>query len=134
MTALKDIIRDYRFKEFLRFCIVGVLASAIQYGVYFILQIFFSSPLWLSIDYTVGYVVSLICNYFLTTFFTFKSNVSVKHTAGFGLSHVVNYTIHMVFFNLFIGCGVDQRLAPILVLLIAVPTNFTILHFVFRRK
>lgn len=134
MDTVKKITKDYRFGEFMRFCIVGVVASAIQYGVYFLLQIFLSSPLWLSIDYTIGYVVSLVCNYFMTTFFTFKSNVSIKHTAGFGLSHIVNYTLHIVLFNLFLTAGIDQRIAPILVLLVAVPINFIILHFVFRKK
>jgi len=134
MDMVKKITHDYRFGEFIRFCIVGTLAATIHYGIYFLLQLFFTSTLWLSIDYTIGYVVSLVCNYFMTTYFTFKSNVSVKHTAGFGFSHVVNYTLHIALFNLFIGIGIDQRIAPILVLLVAVPTNFTILHFVFRKK
>ena len=120
--------------EFVRFCIVGVIAAGIHYLVYFLLQLIDGGSVWLSIAYTIGYIVSLVCNFFLTTYFTFRSKVSVKKAAGFSFSHIVNYTLHMVLFNLFISLGINRLIAPILVLMIAVPTNFTILHFVYRKK
>ena len=90
--------------------------------------------LWVSIGYTIGYVVSLVCNFFMTTYFTFRSKVTVGKAAGFSGSHLINYTLHIVLFNLFICLGVHRLITPILVLMIAVPTNFTILHFVYRKK
>lgn len=123
-----------KIQEFIRFCIVGVIASGIHYLVYCLLQLIYSGSLWLSIAYTIGYIVSLVCNFFMTTYFTFRSKVSVGKAAGFGGSHIINYTLHMVLFNLFITLGIDRLIAPILVLMIAVPTNFTILHFVYRNK
>ena len=123
-----------KLREFVRFCIVGVIAAGIHYLVYFLLQLIDGGRVWLSIAYTIGYIVSLVCNFFLTTYFTFRSKVSVKKAAGFSFSHIVNYTLHMVLFNLFISLGINRLIAPILVLMIAVPTNFTILHFVYRKK
>ena len=123
-----------KLREFVRFCIVGVIAAGIHYLVYFLLQLRDGGSVWLSIAYTIGYIVSLVCNFFLTTYFTFRSKVSVKKAAGFSFSHIVNYTLHMVLFNLFISLGINRLIAPILVLMIAVPTNFTILHFVYRKK
>ena len=123
-----------KLREFVRFCIVGVIAAGIHYLVYFLLQLIDGGSVWLSIAYTIGYIVSLVCNFFLTTYFTFRSKVSVKKAAGFSFSHIVNYTLHIVLFNLFISFGIDRLIAPILVLFIAVPTNFTILHFVYRKK
>ena len=123
-----------KLREFVRFCIVGVIAAGIHYLVYFLLQLIDGGSVWLSIAYTIGYIVSLVCNFFLTTYFTFRSKVSVKKAAGFSFSHIVNYTLHMVLFNLFISLGINRLIAPILVLMIAVPTNFTILHFVHRKK
>ena len=78
--------------------------------------------------------MSLVCNFFMTTYFTFRSKVSVGKAAGFSFSHIVNYTLHIVLFNLFISMDIHRLIAPILVLMIAVPTNFTILHFVYRKK
>ena len=131
-----DVLREEnnKLREFVRFCIVGVIAAGIHYLVYFLLQLIDGGSVWLSIAYTIGYIVSLVCNFFLTTYFTFRSKVSVKKAAGFSFSHIVNYTLHMVLFNLFISLGINRLIAPILVLMIAVPTNFTILHFVYRKK
>lgn len=123
-----------RILEFARFCIVGVIAAGIHYGVYYLMQLFLKGGLWLSVDYTVGYVVSLVCNFFMTTWFTFRSHVSAGRAAGFGFSHLVNYTLHIVLFNLFISLSVHRLLAPVLVLTVAVPTNFLILRFVYNYK
>lgn len=126
--------KNEKLHEFVRFCIVGMIASAIQYLVYYLLQLIDGGQLWLSIAYTIGYVVSLVCNFFMTTYFTFRSKVSVGKTAGFGFSHIINYTLHMVLLNLFLSLGIHRLIAPILVLMIVVPTNFTILHFVYHKK
>ena len=76
------------FGELIRFGIVGVIAVAIHYGVYWILQH------WINVNvaYTIGYFV----------------------------------------INFFLWIGMHRLLAPFAVLLIAVPTNFLIVRFVFK--
>ena len=123
-----------KLMQFVRFCIVGTVAAAIHYAVYYLLQLVTEGGLWLTVDYTAGYLVSLVCNFFMTTFFTFRSHVSAGKAAGFGASHVVNYSIHIVLFNIFMALGVHRLVAPVLVLIVAVPTNFLILRFVYRKK
>lgn len=116
--------------EFLRFCIVGVIAAGIHYGIYFLLQYCIE----VNIAYTVGYLIALICNFFLTSYVTFRSNPSPKKAAGFGVSHLINYLLHMCLFNTFLWMGVSRLLAPVLVLMVAVPTNFILLRWVFTHK
>lgn len=123
-----------KLMQFVRFCIVGTIAAAIHYGVYYLMQLWLSEGIWLSVDYTIGYAVSLVCNFFMTTYFTFRSHVSAGKAAGFGFSHVVNYTLHIVLFNLFMAMGIHRLLAPVLVLMVAVPTNFLILRYVYRKR
>lgn len=123
-----------KLMQFVRFCIVGTVAAAIHYAVYYLLQLVTEGGLWLTVDYTAGYLVSLVCNFFMTTYFTFRSRPSAGKVAGFGFSHVVNYTLHIVLFNLFMALGVHRLVAPVLVLMVAVPTNFLILRFVYRKK
>lgn len=123
-----------KLMQFVRFCIVGTIAAAIHYGVYYLMQLWLSEGIWLSVDYTIGYAVSLVCNFFMTTFFTFRSHVSAGKAAGFGFSHVVNYTLHIVLFNLFMALGIHRLLAPVLVLMVAVPTNYLILRYVYRKR
>lgn len=116
--------------EFVRYCIVGTIAAGLHYGVYYLLQMYIN----VNIAYTLGYVASFVCNFFLTSYLTFRSKPSLKKAAGFGASHLVNYFLHMGLFNLFLWLGVSKELAPLLVLAIAVPTNFMLLRLVFRYK
>ncbi|MDY4852123.1 MAG: GtrA family protein [Prevotella sp.] len=132
--SVSKLLKNENAQQFARFCIVGVIAAGIHYLVYCLMQMIHDGSLWLSIAYTIGYVVSLVCNFFMTTYFTFRSKVTVGKAAGFSGSHLINYTLHIVLFNLFICLGVHRLITPILVLMIAVPTNFTILHFVYRKK
>jgi putative flippase GtrA len=129
-NRLIQLVHHEKFAEFMRYCIVGTIAAAIHYGVYYLLQRFIN----INIAYTVGYCVSLVCNFFLTSYFTFRTGPSAKKVAGFGVSHLVNYLLHISLFNLFIYAGVHRLLAPVFVLMIVVPINFVLLHFVFKSK
>lgn len=88
----------------------------------------------LNLGMTVGYIVSVVCNFYLTTYFTFRSKASVKKAAGFGMSHAINYTLQIALVNLFSFFGADRLVAPILAMGCAMPINFTILHFIYREK
>ena len=121
-----------KLMQFVRFCIVGTVAAAIHYGVYYLMQLFLKGGVWLSVDYTVGYVVSLVCNFFMTTHFTFRSHVSAGKAACFGFSHLVIFSLHIVLFNIFVAVGIHRLGAPVLVRMVAGPTNFLILRMVYR--
>jgi putative flippase GtrA len=117
-------------KEFIRFAIVGVIATAIHYGLYYLLN------RWINVNvaYTIGYVVSLCCNFFLTAYFTFRSEANAKRGAGFLFSHGVNYLIHMGLLNLFLWIGLPENIAPVPVFAIAIPVNFLLVRTVFKNK
>lgn len=138
---LHDIWNNPQFREFIRFGIVGVVAVGIHYGVYLLL-------LWMmgidwrgaagietrtNIAYTIGYIVSLGCNLWLTAHFTFRETITWKRSGGFILSHAVNYLIHFVLLNVYLYIGVAEWLAPFLVLLIAVPVNFILVRTAFKK-
>jgi putative flippase GtrA len=116
--------------EFVRYCIVGVIATAIHYSVYYVLQ----KHINVNIAYTIGYLTSFICNYFMTSHFTFRSSPSVKNALGFGTGHLLNYTLHIVLLNFYLYLGVSKLIAPFFVLAIVVPTNFIVLRFFFKHK
>ncbi len=122
------ITKDNLF-EFVRFGLVGSVATAIHFGVYNLLK----GIMDLSLAYTIGYIVSFIVNYLLSARFTFKKKTSVKNGFGFGGAHVFNYLLQMGLLHLFLYIGVKPWLAPVPVYCIAIPTNFLIVRFVFRR-
>ena len=133
MEIIKSVFHSKSKRyQFIRYCTVGSLAAGIHYGVYFVLQEY--ELVNLNIAYTIGYATSFICNFFMTSYFTFRSNPSLKKAFGLGGSHLVNYLIHMGQFNLFLSLDVNQEIAPLFVLAVAVPVNFVMLRFVFKHK
>lgn len=116
--------------EFIRFVIVGTIATALHYGLYFVLQ----QVINVNVAYSIGYIVSFIANFYLTAFFTFRKKPSWKKAIGFGGAHLVNYLLHMGLLNLFLWSGLSKALAPIPVFAIAIPVNFLLVRFVFKYK
>ncbi len=72
--------------EVIRFSFVGLLVTAIHYGVY----LFFNLWIQASVAYPIGYLLSFICSYLLSNYFTFKTKPNVKNGFGFALSHLIN--------------------------------------------
>jgi putative flippase GtrA len=115
--------------EIIRFGVVGVIATAIQYLVYWVL-IHWINP---AISLPIGYVVSFIFNFFASTKFTFRVKANVKHGAGFAFSHIINMTMQVVLLKLFLFLGISEQLAPIPVFCICIPTNFILVRFFLKR-
>ena len=116
--------------EFVRFVMVGIFATALHYGLYFVLQ-------WVinvNIAYTLGYALSFIANFYLTAYFTFGRKPSWRKAFGFGGAHLCSYLLHMGLLNLSLWMGIPNPLASITVYAIANPVNFLLVRFVFKRK
>lgn len=121
--------RAGKFHEFLRFACVGLVATALHYGLYFVLQYVIN----VNVAYTLGYAISFVANFYLTAYFTFGRKPSWGKALGFGGAHLVNYLLHIVFLNLFLWMGIPQTVAPLPVFAIAIPVNFLLVRFVFNR-
>lgn len=117
------------FFELVRFGAVGVVATALHYGVYWLLH----GVMDVNVAYTLGYLVSFVANYVLSARFTFRKKKSVKNGLGFACAHLFNYLLQISLLNFFIWLGVSKVLAPVPVYCVAIPTNFLIVRFVFRK-
>jgi len=116
--------------EFLRFAIVGIVATGITYALYYVLQKYIN----VNIAFTIGYIISFVSNFYLTSYFTFRVKPSFNKLFGLGGAHIVNYLLQMVLLNLFLHIGVSKIFAPIPVFAIAIPINFILVRFVFKSK
>lgn len=125
---LSKLLNRQTIGEAFRFAVVGVLAVAIHYAIYWILQY------WIDVNvaFTIGYVLSFFANYYLSAHFTFREHTSAKNGAGFAGAHIFNYLLQLSLFNFFLWAGVNRLLAPLAVYSISVPTNFLIVRFVFK--
>jgi putative flippase GtrA len=115
--------------EIIRFGIVGVAATGLQYLIYWIL-IHWIGP---SASMTIGYAISFVFNFIASTHYTFKVKASPKHGLGFAFSHLINYLLQIVTLNLFLYLGVSKQLAPVPMFCVCVPVNFLLVRFFLKR-
>ncbi len=118
-----------RVPEFVRFILVGVFATALHYGIYLLLQRLIN----VNIAYTLGYALSFIANFYLTAYFTFGKKPSWGKAFGFGGAHLFNYLLHIGLLNIFLWLGLPKPFAPVPVFVIAIPVNFLLVRFAFKR-
>jgi putative flippase GtrA len=146
MTLLRDTYnrlstsQKEKLGEVVRFGIVGLTATLIQYAIYWLLIHAYApsggaaaAHTWATVAMTVGYLVSFAFNFVASTRFTFRVKASAKKGAGFALSHVVNYLLQMLTLNLFLWLGVPKQWAPIPMFCICVPVNFLLVRFFLKR-
>lgn len=115
--------------EAVRFGAVGVIATALHYALYYLL-LNVVSP---TAAFTIGYAVSFVCNYVLSSRYTFRVKLSVQRFTGFALSHLVNYFVGLALLQLFLWIGFSPTLAPLPTFVIAVPINFLLVRFALTR-
>jgi len=119
-----------RIFEIIRFGCVGTTSMIIHYAIYYVLLPYIDK----NIAYTIGYFLSFLCNFLLSSYFTFKVKPSVKRFMRFTVSHGINYFVYIGLFNFFLWIGVPAELAPLPVYLIAVPVSFLLVRFALKKK
>ena len=138
---IKEISSNPKMHEFVRFCIVGVIAMGLHYAIYLALLWMMGMELtagrgtdWrATLAYTIGYAFALVVNMWLTAKFTFKEKLSVKRGGGFLLSHAINYVLEVGLLNLFLWMHIAEWLSPLLALSISVPVNFILVRTAFKK-
>lgn len=143
---MKDIInhlgdkRRQQLGEVVRFGIVGVTATLLQYFIYWLLlrlaihwDVAAGTHTLSTVAMTIGYVVSFIYNFIASTRFTFRVKANARRGAGFLFSHVVNYSLQMLTLNLFLLLGISKQWAPIPMFCVCVPINFLLVRFFLKR-
>lgn len=141
MLERMDTAKRRKLGEVVRFGIVGVIATALQYVVYLAMMPLLGyvvSESWsdhglVTVANTVAYAISFAFNFIASTRYTFKVKATAKRGAGFTLSHVVNYTMQTLLLNLFVGLGLSKQLAMLPTLAVCIPVNFVLVRFFLKR-
>lgn len=126
--------------EVVRFGIVGGIATAIQYAIYWVLIQFIGDDMSVARQHfltsaamTVGYAISFVFNFFASTRFTFRVKANAKRGAGFLFSHCVNYFLQMLTLNFFMFIGLPSKIAGLLMFCVCIPVNFLLVRFFLKR-
>lgn len=116
--------------EVVRFGLVGVFATAFHYGLYLLLRLVILAD----VAYALGYFISFVANFYLTARFTFGTAPSWRKFWGMSGAHGVNFLLHLGLFRLFSYAGIPEVYVPFPVYAVAIPVNFLLVRFVFRKK
>lgn len=117
-------------REFLKFAITSGIATGIHYGLYYLFLH------WIGVNpaYTIGYIASIVCNYFMTARITFRTGESAGNAIGYVVCHLINYGVHMGLLNFFINVvGMGRLWAFVPTYAIAGTLNFFLLRLVFKK-
>lgn len=130
IRKLKELITsDSRVSEILRFCMVGGLATAIQYGIY---VVFVDAVHVKAVPSTlISYSISFIFNYLLSSYFTFHKKPSTQNMLGFVSSHAINMGLQTGIVAIFKGI-VGNTLALLPAFAICIPVNYLMVRYAFN--
>lgn len=129
MRIINIIKKESKIGEFLRFILVGGIATGIHYGIYLIV---YTLGISFTISYTLGYGISFIFNYIASNYFTFKTNPNTKSGVKFVGAHCCNYLLQLILLNIYIYIGISQVIAPIGVFVVAIPINFILVRIALK--
>lgn len=117
--------------EFIKFCIVGMIATAIDTVLFYIFRLYFNYQLAL----VLSYMISLSANYFLTVCWTFNSKPNRQNGVGVVSCHLFNlFVVRMGLMWFFVNqMAWDDKFAYIPTLIISVITNYFIIKYVIKR-
>ena len=131
-NRLINIIRgDSRLSEIIRFCMVGGIATMIQYGVY---VVFVDAVHVKAVPSTlISYAISFVFNYLLSTYFTFQKKPTAQNMIGFVTSHAINMGMQTGIVAIFKGI-VGNTLALLPAFAICIPLNYLMVRYVFNHE
>lgn len=120
-----------RLMEIMLFGIVGTTAMAIHYGIFYVLLPF----LPVNVAFSLGYLISFLYNFAMSSRFTFKVKPSVGRLLRFAASHGTNYLLQIILLNFFIHVtGLNEKVAPIPVYAVSIPVNYILVRMAMKNK
>ena len=128
-----------KYRSAVRFVLVGALGTGIQYGIYYLLLDIFQRHwqdlgILTSVAFTAGFIIEMICNYFITSFYTFKMRPSWKNAGGFLFGRAINYVLQLLLLNLLIWLHISEEYSGILAIMLAGVINYFVLLPFYKDK
>ena len=131
LLTVDDLFSRSRLFEIMRFGVVGTTAMMIHYGIYYALL----SVVQVNVAFSLGYLISFLYNFTMTSYFTFRVKPSVGRFLRFATTHATNYVLQILLLNFFILIiGMDEKTAPVPVYAISIPVNYLLVRLAIKRK
>lgn len=114
--------------QFIRFCLVGALATAVDAGLFYILRQWVPYQLSMIISYSLSLCVNIV----LTLLWTFGICMNIRNALKIAVVHLFNlFVVRFGLMALFVtGMNINDKVAFLPTLFISVITNFVIIKAV----
>lgn len=110
-----------------RFAGVGVINTGTYYALYLALR----TQIPYMAAHVCAFVTAMFISYFLNCYVTFRRPPKWRTFLLFPLSNVANFVITTVGLRVAVaGLGLDQRIAPLVVALVAIPITYLVAHHI----
>ena len=131
INRLKADCKRQGFAEFIRFCIVGVIATGIDAALFYAAKTIVPYQVAL----VIGYLTSLTVNYYLTTKWTFKVKQTWTNLVGIISVHLVNlFVVRMGLMYLFVQrMGLDSSVSYVPMLVISIIFSFVAIKIIIHK-
>lgn len=107
--------------SFVRFLVWGAINTVASYVVYLWLLSFMTYRF----AYTIAFAIGILVSYAVNTRFVFRGSWAWSRAARFPAVYLAQYLAGMALLWILVGhLGVDDRLAPLLVIAVCVPLTY----------
>lgn len=126
-----QMMQNKRMQEFIRFCIVGIIATGTDAVLFYLVRLFAVYQIAL----ICGYIISLVINYFLTVTWTFNQKPSAKNALGVFAAHMLNlFVVRMGLMWFFVTyLGMTDKWSYLPTLAVSVFTNFFVVRYAIKK-
>lgn len=109
--------------QVVRFGMVGAVNTVTFYALYLALHPYL--PYFAA--FTAAFLVSMVGSFFMNTYFTYRTRPTWRKFLLFPLPNVTNYLVQSAgVFALVQWAGVNDRIAPLLAAVVAIPITFVL--------
>jgi len=128
-SAFLDFCELIGKREITKFLIVGLINTALAYGVYVLLVAFLAYK----IAYCIAYIAGFLCSYFLNTKWVFRSEVSWKSFFSFPLVYAAQFLINLVSLHLLVEeFLIPVKIAFLPVIVLSIPITFLMSRYIIK--
>jgi putative flippase GtrA len=114
-----------------RFLLSGVVNTALTWGIYLVLLLFFSYLF----SYTASYLLGILISYFLNRFFVFQGHQGLRSVLALPLIYAIQYGLSMVMLWCWVEIfELDSRVAPLVAVIVTVPVTYALTKNVFSSR
>lgn len=127
------------YRSAVRFVIVGTTGMFLQDGIYRLslwgLTALFDEVGWvIAAAFTIGFVIEMVINYFVSAWYTFGSKPNIANAGGFLFARGLNLICQFVFLHLLIRLGMQAENAGFPSIFMAGIINYFVLRIFFRKR